>query len=233
MGVYERQQKEKQIVQSAIRLFSTKGYHSTKMDEVAKQAKISKGLIYFYFKNKEDLYMAVTKKAFDELKDIFKDTHKAKDKKGIDLVMDLFHNLIKFASEKKMFYEAILNFMGIMNLYNDKTMKDKIDPLIMESANFQKILEIQHESAKIGIQMISMGIEDGSMRADLHPESTFYTVWAMIIGYEKLRGPIDYDVKDIKISLESSKNGLLKLLYIMLKGSIQGHKPKAVQGSLF
>ena len=233
MGVYERQQKEKQIVQSAIKLFSSKGYHSTKMDDVAKQSKISKGLIYFYFKNKEDLYMAVTKKAFDELKDVFKETVKAKDRKGIDQVMDLFHNLLKFASEKKMFYESILHFMGIMDLYNHENLRSQIDPLILDSTNFQKILEIQHESAKIGIQIISLGIQDGSMRPDLQAEATFYTVWAMMIGYEKLRGPIAYEVKDIKISLESWKNGFQKLMYIMLKGSIQGQKPQVVQGSLF
>lgn len=48
MGVYERQKKEKEILEAAIQLFASKGYHSTKMDEVAKQAKMSKGLIYFY-----------------------------------------------------------------------------------------------------------------------------------------------------------------------------------------
>src|SRR5690606_31799601 len=127
MGVYERQQKEKQIIQSAIRLFSSKGYHATKMDDVAKQAKMSKGLIYFYFKNKEDLYMAVTKKAYDELRNVFKETAKPKDKKGIDVVMDLVNNFIKFTSENRMFHEAIMNFMGIITLYNDEKLRSKIE----------------------------------------------------------------------------------------------------------
>jgi AcrR family transcriptional regulator len=233
MGVYERQQKEKQIVQSAIKLFSSKGFHTTKMDDVAKETKISKGLIYFYFKNKEDLYMAVTKKAFDELKEVFKQTIKVKDKKGIELVMDLFNNFLRFASENRMFHEAILNFMGLMALYNDKKLCEQIDPLILESSNFQKLLDVHHESAKIGIQIISMGIQDGSMRPDLQPETTFYTIWTMMIGYEKLRGPVDYEGKEIKITLESWKNGFFKLIYIMLKGSIQGPKPQVVQGTLF
>ncbi|HSI74442.1 MAG TPA: TetR/AcrR family transcriptional regulator, partial [Lunatimonas sp.] len=71
MGLYERQQREKKIMEAAIRLFSIKGLHYTTMHEVAQQAKISKGLTYFYFKSKEDLYMAITKKGYDELKDVF------------------------------------------------------------------------------------------------------------------------------------------------------------------
>jgi AcrR family transcriptional regulator len=62
MGSHERQQKEKLILEVAIRLFTERGYHATTIDLVAKNAKISKGLTYFYYKNKEDLYMAVTKK---------------------------------------------------------------------------------------------------------------------------------------------------------------------------
>lgn len=233
MGVYERQQKEKQIIQSAVSLFSSKGYHATKMDDVAKQAKMSKGLIYFYFKNKEDLYMAVTKKAYDELRNIFKETMKPKDKKGIDLVMDLVNNFIKFTSENRMFHEAIMNFMGIMALYNDESLRSKIDPLILESTNFQKLLQVHHDPAKIGIQIISLGIQDGSMRPDLQPETTFYTVWTMMIGYERLKGPIEYEGKDVKINGESWKKGFFRLLYVMLQGTIQGPKPQVVQGSLF
>src|SRR5690554_1687543 len=116
MGVYERQQKEKLIVQSAIKLFSSRGYHATKMDDVAKQAKMSKGLIYFYFKNKEDLYMAVTTKAFEQLNAVFKETMKTKDKKGMDLVFDLINNFLVFAQSHRMYHEAIMNFMGLVAL---------------------------------------------------------------------------------------------------------------------
>ena len=42
MGAHERQQKEKLILEVAIKLFTEKGYHTTTMDHVAKNAKISK-----------------------------------------------------------------------------------------------------------------------------------------------------------------------------------------------
>lgn len=39
--------------------FAEKGYAATKVEEVAKRAGVSKGLLYLYFKTKEDLFKAV------------------------------------------------------------------------------------------------------------------------------------------------------------------------------
>jgi AcrR family transcriptional regulator len=233
MGAQERTQKERIILESAIKLLIEKGYHHTKMEDVAKGAKISKGLTYFYFKNKEDLYMAVTKKAFDELKDIFREIIKGKGKSGLEMLTELTHNYISFTQNNRMYYEAILNFMGIMNLYNDENLRSKIDPLILESVHFHKLLEIHHDCGKIGIQMVTQGIKDGSIRPELQHEITFYTVWSMLIGYERLMGPIKYEGKEIKIQIDNWKPGFIKLLHDMLKGSIQAQRPQIVQGSLF
>lgn len=233
MGAQERQQKEKIILESAIKLFISKGFHHTKMDEVAKGAKISKGLTYFYFKNKEDLYMAVTKLAFEKLKGIFKEVNKEKVKSGLEMINDLVLKYIDFTQENRMYYACILNFMGIMNLYNDEKLRKNIDPLILESVHFQKILDIHHDSGKIGIQIVSLGIKDGSIRPELQPDITFYTLWTMLIGYERLIGPVSYEGKEIKINIDNWKPGFFKLMQDMLKGTIQGQRPQIIQGSLF
>ncbi|WP_373493289.1 TetR/AcrR family transcriptional regulator [Aquiflexum sp.] len=233
MGAHERQQKEKLILETAIKLFTEKGFHATRMDDVAKNAKISKGLTYFYYKNKEDLYMAVTKKAFDELKDVFREIIKAKGRNGMEMLTELAGNYINFAKKNKMCNEAILNFMGIMQLYNDEKSVLKIDPLILESEHFLKLLEIHHDCAKLGIQMVSLGIKDGSIRPELQPEVTFYTVWTMLIGFERLMGPVGFEGKDIKIQLDNLRPGFIKLMQDMLRGTIQAQRPQAVQASLF
>ena len=44
-----------QIVKAAVRLFSENGYFETTIDDIAKEADVSKGLIYLYFKDKHDL----------------------------------------------------------------------------------------------------------------------------------------------------------------------------------
>jgi len=48
-----------EIVQAALDLFVEKGFSSTKMDEIAKHAGVTKGTVYLYFPSKEDLFRAV------------------------------------------------------------------------------------------------------------------------------------------------------------------------------
>ena len=47
------------IARAALELFVTRGFAATKLEDVAKEASVSKGLPYLYFKNKEELFKAV------------------------------------------------------------------------------------------------------------------------------------------------------------------------------
>jgi len=50
-----RTEKRKLILDTALRLFADRGYASTSISTIAKEAGISKGLMYNYFESKEDL----------------------------------------------------------------------------------------------------------------------------------------------------------------------------------
>src|SRR5215471_15804519 len=47
-----------EISAAALQVFARRGLHQTTLDDVAKEAGVSKGTIYLYFKNKEDLFIA-------------------------------------------------------------------------------------------------------------------------------------------------------------------------------
>lgn len=47
------------ILDSALNLFSRKGYHDTRMDEIVDASETSKGAIYFHFPSKERLFLAL------------------------------------------------------------------------------------------------------------------------------------------------------------------------------
>lgn len=47
------------ILESAMNIFSAKGFHDTKLDEIVADANTSKGSIYFHFPNKEKLFIAL------------------------------------------------------------------------------------------------------------------------------------------------------------------------------
>jgi len=48
-----------EILKAASRLFASRGFHETSMAEVARGAKVSKALIFWHFKTKEELFFAV------------------------------------------------------------------------------------------------------------------------------------------------------------------------------
>ena len=47
------------ILDAALNIFSNKGYHDTRLDEIADESDTSKGSIYFHFPNKERLFIAL------------------------------------------------------------------------------------------------------------------------------------------------------------------------------
>ena len=47
------------ILDSALNIFSNKGYHDTRLDEIVEESHTSKGAIYFHFPNKEKLFLAL------------------------------------------------------------------------------------------------------------------------------------------------------------------------------
>jgi AcrR family transcriptional regulator len=49
-------EKKQRIKDAAIKLMSEKGYHSTSSNEIAKEAEVSIGTFYSYYKDKKDLY---------------------------------------------------------------------------------------------------------------------------------------------------------------------------------
>jgi len=54
-GVQKESQRKNKIIETALKLFSDKGYENTRVDEIAEQAGVNKALIYYYFDKKESI----------------------------------------------------------------------------------------------------------------------------------------------------------------------------------
>jgi AcrR family transcriptional regulator len=62
MGIHERKEREKerrrqQIMVAAKRVFSVNGFSKSTMEDIAREAELSPGTIYLYFKNKDEYIM--------------------------------------------------------------------------------------------------------------------------------------------------------------------------------
>ncbi len=57
----------RRILSAARRLFSTQGFHGTRVDAIARRAGVNKQRIYAYFGNKEGLFVAVLQRAVEDV----------------------------------------------------------------------------------------------------------------------------------------------------------------------
>ncbi|MDQ0199774.1 TetR/AcrR family transcriptional regulator [Neobacillus ginsengisoli] len=79
-----KERKRVTIMESALKCFGEKGYHLTTMDDIVAYSNMSKGLIYNYFKSKEELYISLmderSKNTLEHLSNRFKQIPTAKEK---------------------------------------------------------------------------------------------------------------------------------------------------------
>lgn len=54
------------IVEAGRKLFARQGFHATGMRDIAKLANVSIGSLYHYFRSKDELFLAVVRRAFEE-----------------------------------------------------------------------------------------------------------------------------------------------------------------------
>jgi TetR/AcrR family transcriptional regulator, fatty acid metabolism regulator protein len=54
------QETRTRILEAAVKVFATKGYHDTKVDDIVSESDTSKGSFYFYFPSKQDIFLALS-----------------------------------------------------------------------------------------------------------------------------------------------------------------------------
>ncbi len=62
-----KDERREQILSAALKLFATRGLAATKITDIASSAGMSQGLIYHYYKSKEDIFVALIRYAFHRI----------------------------------------------------------------------------------------------------------------------------------------------------------------------
>ncbi len=65
--IAEQPSKREQILKAAVTVFSTRGYRSTLVDEIAQEAGVAKGTLYLYFGSKEEMYLEAFRENVERL----------------------------------------------------------------------------------------------------------------------------------------------------------------------
>ncbi|WFB58404.1 TetR/AcrR family transcriptional regulator [Paenibacillus sp. BR1-192] len=70
-----RDERKEQIMRAAIKVFSKRGIFGTKMSMIAGEAGVSHGLLYHYFKSKDELFITLVQWSMDEARHALSDIY--------------------------------------------------------------------------------------------------------------------------------------------------------------
>lgn len=91
--------RKNQILDTALKLFALNGFHNTSIDQIAQETGISKGLVYNYFKSKEELLEEVFKNCFQGFDQFEALASSDQPKEVLKQVFDLFFKLLQEQTE--------------------------------------------------------------------------------------------------------------------------------------
>jgi AcrR family transcriptional regulator len=110
-----REEKKALIMNTALEHFSNVGYHATTITHIARHAGISKGLMYNYFKSKEDLLAAIMNRSVTEIYEYFNPDHDS------HLTPEEFEMFIRkvfmVLHEKRQFWKLLFRIMMQPGVY--------------------------------------------------------------------------------------------------------------------
>jgi AcrR family transcriptional regulator len=173
--IAERRQEEKdrrrsEIVDAAAQLYQELGWDAVTMDGVARRARLSRALVYVYFKDKRDLYFAIAVRAMEMLRDRFADAS-AQHEVGLDKVIAIGRAYVAFAEELPHYFDACARLE--MHAPEDEQHPER-------SAITQDIGRSVH---RILEQALETGQRDQSVRANLGNRAiTARVLWGFTHG---------------------------------------------------
>ncbi len=105
-----KEEKKQQILNAAEILFSEQGYHAASIASIAKKSGISKGLMYNYFENKEDLLNQLVISRFNIMFDYFLiDSSKSKEENLVILIDRSFDVLVEMEDMFMIYFSIMFN----------------------------------------------------------------------------------------------------------------------------
>ena len=166
-----RESRRKQIMDVALELFADKGYAHTSISQIATKAKISKGLMYNYFKSKDDLLLNLFEDGMGAMFDLFdpnKDGTLTRDE-FIYFINESFDLMNKDKKFWKLYFSLMLQ-PTVWKIF-EKNLNDIIAPLIQMMTKYYKEKGSENpeiEAVMVGALLDGIGF-NYAFNPDLYP----------------------------------------------------------------
>ncbi len=218
----KKSEKENLIIDAAERVFSKVGFKNAKMEDIAAEASITKVTLYSYFQSKENLYMAITHRALQQLNDIFyKVVDEYRHRSGLDSTLALESAFISFCESNFLYSEALLEYFALVRSTSIGEDQSKLTDAVKESIYYMKLQDIHNLPYKLTAKEIARGIQDGSVHKDVDPMFSTLQGWCMIIGFVKIVAASGRSTMPLfNVSLNEIKSSILTLARNALQTNI-------------
>lgn len=199
MGVPERRQRGKverreEILAAAERVFVRKGIMSSTMEDIAREAELSKGALYLYFQSKDELFLTIAIRALTEFEARYREavTSPANESGFIALEAGL-RDYVRFAKDQRERFQAAMSWTSVEY------------PVDGDSPLFSEYRELITKVFTLATSVVVRGQEDGSVRSDIAADRISMHLWGATMGMlafddnEQIRRRVDSapDVNDL------------------------------------
>lgn len=154
----EKEQRRRDIIDAAEKLFLTNKYEDVSMDDIARAVELSRPTIYLYFKNKESILFAVLLRGINKLNGMFKEGV-SRAETGIDKIAATGAAFVEFYAEQPDMYRLL------RYAWSQRFETSEID-------NAKEVMDASTELIVIMCKAIEQGMEDGTIMKGLNPLDT-------------------------------------------------------------
>ena len=191
---------------AAKRVFSSKGFNKATMEDIAKEAELSPGTIYLYFKNKDELCASLSLRIIQYLNIRLKHVSSEKDaepEEQIEALKEAIYDVYEFDP---------LMLINMFHLQSSETLKNLSPQLLSD------IKKLFGSSLEIMAEIFEKGINKGVF-INREPLSLANTFWALfsgivLLGESKriINDNNDYLESALKIAFEIFNQGIKKCI---------------------
>jgi AcrR family transcriptional regulator len=169
----ERARKRAAILDAAEILYAKNGWDALTVEEVARTARLSRALVYVYFRDKEDLLFAIGERAMRSLRDRIRSVTSTS-ATGLDQIEAIGRAYMGYAQQLPHYFNFCSRFQS-----HSVTLDPTSNEVACSAAGDQAVGMV--------VRAIETGIRDGSIRADIgDPRMLATTLWAFTHGFIQL-----------------------------------------------
>jgi TetR/AcrR family transcriptional regulator len=197
--VEEKERRRAAILDAAEALYAKEGWDLVTVDQVARGARLSRALVYVYFKDKEEILFAIGERAMGLLRDRFIEAS-AGQKLGMEKVEAIGRAYMAYAFE----FPHYFDFGSRFNARSGTPETGSIELACRMAGD---------EAIGVVVKAIECGISDGSVRPTIgDPTMLAVTLWSFTHGLIQLAMAKGSDMARLGIGIPELSNYGFELL---------------------